>query len=277
MYNSNLDILKLYKNFYIPEYKVLFSSEKRNICCLVIPVINEGNRIHKLLEKITSLELNKLVDVIIVDGGSTDGSLEENYLKSQNVNSLLLKTEKGKLSTQLLCAYAYALENNYKNILTIDGNNKDDPKSISLIVDKLSEGYDFVQASRFIDGGEAVNTPKSRDFAIRYIHAPVLSYFSGFHWTDTTQGFRGYSSRLLSSPEVAIFRKEFSCYELLAYLSYIAPKLNFKCIEIPSKRVYPKGTVPTKISSFKGNLELLKVLFKASFGKYNLDKKDIIK
>lgn len=277
MCNSNLDKLKLYKNFYIPEYKVLFSSEKRNNSCLVIPVINEGNRIHDLLEKIASLELNKLVDVIIVDGGSTDGSLEENYLNSQNVNSLLLKTEKGKLSTQLLCAYAYALENNYKNILTIDGNNKDDPKSISLIVDKLNEGYDFVQASRFIDGGEAVNTPKSRNFAIRYIHAPVLSYFSGFHWTDTTQGFRGYSSRLLSSPEVAIFRKEFSCYELLAYLSYIAPKLNFKCIEIPSKRVYPKGAVPTKISSFKGNLELLKVLFKASFGKYNLDKKDIIK
>lgn len=161
---SNLDNLKLYKNFYIPEYKVLFSSDKSNESCLVIPVINEGNRIHDLLEKITSLELNKLVDVIIVDGGSTDGSLEENYLKSQKVNSLLLKTAKGKLSTQLLCAYAYALEKNYKNILTIDGNNKDDPKSITLIVDKLNEGYDFVQASRFIDGGEAVNTPKSRDF-----------------------------------------------------------------------------------------------------------------
>ena len=249
----------------------LFMNYLQNNSCLVIPVINEGNRIHELLEKIASLELNKLVDVIIVDGGSTDGSLEEKYLKSQNVNSLLLKTEKGKLSSQLLCAYAYALENNYKNILTIDGNNKDDPKSISLIVDKLNEGYDFVQASRFIDGGEAVNTPKSRDFAIRYIHAPVLSCFSGFHWTDTTQGFRAYSAKFLFDSKVAIYREVFSCYELLAYLSYIGPKLGFNCIEMPSKRSYPKGQIPTKISSFKGNMELLKVLFKAALGKYNLE------
>ena len=64
MINSNLDKLKLYKNFYIPKYKVLFSSEKSNNSCLVIPVINEGNRIHELLEKIASLELNKLVEYL---------------------------------------------------------------------------------------------------------------------------------------------------------------------------------------------------------------------
>ena len=56
---------------------------------------------------------------------------------------------------------------------------------------------DFVQASRFITGGISENTPKLREFAIRKIHAPLLKFFSGFPWTDTTQGFRGYSSKLL--------------------------------------------------------------------------------
>ena len=109
--------------------------------------------------------------------------------------------------------------------------------------------------------------------AIRFIHAPILSIASGFHWTDTTQGFRAYSAKFLFSKRVAIFRDIFSCYELLAYLSYIGPKLGFKCIELPGKRSYPKGQVPTKISTVKGNIELLKVLFKTALGRYNLETK----
>ncbi|PWM83463.1 MAG: glycosyl transferase family 2 [Succinivibrio sp.] len=259
-------------NKYIPSYDVLFSNpQKLREYCLVIPVINEGERIHSLLERISELGLQNTVDIIIVDGGTTDGSLEESYLKAQHVHSLLLKTAKGKLSAQLLCAYNYAEKLGYKGIVTIDGNNKDDPATIPNFIKKLEEGYDFIQASRFISGGTAVNTPVSRDLAIRFIHAPVLSIASGFHWTDTTQGFRAYSANFLFNSKVAIYREVFSCYELLAYLSYIGPKLGFKCLEMPSKRSYPKGQVPTKISSFKGNMELLKVLFKAALGKYNLE------
>ena len=131
---------------------------------------------------------------------------------------------------------------------------------IADMLEKLSEGYDFVQASRFIKGGVGENTPASRSLAIRLIHAPLLSLASGFHWTDTTQGFRAYSAKLLSDSRVSI---------LLAYLSYIAPKLGFRCVEVPGMRRYPKGQVPTKISSFKGNMNLMKVLVKACLGCYN--------
>ena len=65
------------------------------------------------------------------------------------VNTLLLK--KGLASySQLRCAYAYALMSGYNSVITIDGNNKDDPKTIPAIVQKLNEGNDFVQVSRFI-------------------------------------------------------------------------------------------------------------------------------
>lgn len=252
---------------YVPSYKVIFDHPKSKEYCLVIPVINEGQRILSLLSKIKKLNLTSMIDIIIVDGGTTDGSLDD--LEQFQVNTLLLKTGKGKLSAQLLCAYAFAIGRKYQGILTIDGNDKDDPSAIPSFIEKLKEGFDFVQASRFIDGGVAVNTPKSRDFAIKFIHAPVLSFASGFHWTDTTQGFRAYSLKLLSDSRVNIFRECFSSYELLAYLNYIAPRLKFKCIERPSKRSYPKGKTPTKISSFKGNFEVIKVLFNTVFGKYN--------
>ncbi|MOA14132.1 hypothetical protein D3C78_1342180 [compost metagenome] len=58
-------------------------------------------------------------------------------------------------------------------------------------------------------------------------------------------------------------------YELLAYLSYRAPKLGYHCIELATVRRYPKGEVPTKISGVKGNFKVLAVLLKACFGFYN--------
>jgi dolichol-phosphate mannosyltransferase len=254
----------------VPAYNVTLWNEKKQDACVVIPVINEGNRIISLLTKMNTLNIHNIADIIIVDGGSTDGSLEIENLLKLNVTGLLLKTGTGKLSAQLRCGYAFVLEKGYKNIITIDGNDKDDPAPIPEFIDALNRGYDFVQASRFVNGGVAVNTPKSRDFAIKYIHAPALSIASGFHWTDTTQGFRAYSSKLLLDERVAPFRDIFMTYELLAYLSYIAPKLGFRCIELPTSRIYPDGEVPTKISSFRGNLDVLKILFKSCLGVYNV-------
>jgi glycosyltransferase involved in cell wall biosynthesis len=216
-----------------------------------------------------ALNIDRIVDIIVIDGGSTDGSLDLDSLRQDHVRGLLVKTGPGKLSAQLRCAYAHALDQGYDGIITIDGNDKDDPEAIPRFVEQLRLGVDFVQASRFVAGGVAENTPKSRDLAIRYVHAPMLSWSSGFRWTDTTQGFRAYSRSMLLDQRVAPFRDLFMNYELLAYLSYRAPKLGYHCIELPTVRRYPRGEVPTKISGLTGNLALLKVLIQACFGAYD--------
>jgi glycosyltransferase involved in cell wall biosynthesis len=253
----------------VPSFETLLWLGRKHANCVIIPVINEGERIVSLLARMAALSIDQLADVIIVDGGSNDGSLAQERLINMGVRGLLLKTSPGKLSAQLRCAYAFALDEGYEGIVTIDGNDKDDPAAIARFIEALEQGVDFVQASRFIAGGVAENTPKSRDFAIRFIHAPMLSLASGFKWTDTTQGFRAYSRRLLLDPRISIFRTVFVTYELLAYLSYRAPKLGFRCIELPTVRRYPVGEVPTKISSVKGNLSVLEVLFRACFGMYD--------
>ena len=237
--------------------------------CVVIPVINEGKRISSLLSRMTALNISRMADIIIVDGGSTDGSLGLKSLQENAVRGLLVKTGQGKLSAQLRCAYAFALDQGYEGIVTIDGNDKDDPAAIPHFIEALYQGVDFVQASRFITGGMAENTPKSRHFAIRFIHAPILSFFSGFKWTDTTQGFRAYSRKMLLDPKIAPFRDVFMTYELLAYMSYRAPKLGYRCLELPTVRKYPKGEVPTKISSVQGNFSVLRILLNTCFDKYN--------
>lgn len=251
----------------IPSYEVTHWTQRTQRSCVVIPVINEGPRIASLLGRMKNLRIPEVADVIIMDGGSSDDSLSSTLIESTSVRAVLTKTGPGKLSAQLRCAYSFALLHGYEDILTIDGNDKDDPSDIPAFIDALNSGVDFVQGSRFVNGGVAVNTPRSRHLAIRLVHAPVLSIFSGFHWTDTTQGFRAYSARLLRDPQVAPFRDVFANYELLAYLSYRAPRLGYTCKELPTTRSYPDGTVPTKINGFKGNLELLSTLVRAVTGR----------
>lgn len=254
----------------VPKFDTPLWLGKTRPWCVVIPVINEGSRISQLIYQMSDLKIMELADVVIVDGGSTDGSLDYAALQAQGVRGLLVKRGPGKLSAQLRCAYAFTLNQGYEGIVTIDGNNKDHPEAIPRFISALKSGIDFVQASRYLRGGIGENTPKIREFAIRWIHAPLLSLFSGFNWTDTTQGFRAYSRQLLLDPAIAPFRNVFSTYELLAYLSYRAPKLGYRCIELPTARRYPAtGKVPTKISSVRGNLSVFLILIQACLGVYN--------
>lgn len=253
----------------VPSMTIALWQGRQHRWCVVIPVVNEGPRIRSLLTKMAAVNIARVADILIIDGGSNDGSLEHGVLRQLQVRGLLVKTGPGKLSAQLRCAYSFALEQGYEGIVTIDGNDKDDPAAIQAFIDALQSGLDFVQASRFIDGGIAENTPLTRDLAIRLLHAPFLSIASGFRWTDTTQGFRAYSRRMLLDPRIAPFRDVFQTYELLAYLSARVPRLGYRCVELPTVRRYPKGKVPTKISVFSGNLSVLIILLKACFGTYS--------
>jgi len=190
----------------VPAFDTRFWLGRNHQWCVAIPVINEGPRIGSLLAKMATLRIDQIADIIIVDGGSTDGSLPVQQLKDLGVLGLLVMTGPGKLSAQLRCVYSFALDHGFDGIVTIDGNDKDDPEAIIRFIDALSGGVDFAQASRFVPGGVGENTPRARDLAIRWIHAPMLSLFSGFHWTDTTQGFRAYSRRMLLDYRIAPFR-----------------------------------------------------------------------
>lgn len=254
----------------VPQYLWQDYFEKRSRYCLLIPVINEDGRLAAELARAMKAGVDVLCDIAICDGGSTDGSTDEDKLRQVGVRSLLVKQGPGKQGAQLRCGIHWALEEGYDGVLTIDGNNKDSIENMHRLTQKLEEGYDYVQGSRFVKGGLAVNTPAVRLLAVRGIHAPVTSLAAGHRFTDTTNAYRAYSRRYLQHPCVQPLREVFAGYELLAYLSIRATQLGLRACEVPVARVYPKtGAVPTKIKGVQGNLELLKVLGKAALGRYN--------
>ena len=233
----------------VPDYTVEALAEKTGGYCLLIPIINEGGRILKELDRAKAAGVDRLADIILCDGGSTDGSMALPGLASRGVNCLLTKTGPGRQGAQLRMGLHFALERGYEGILTIDGNNKDSIESVPLFIEKLKAGYDLVQGSRFIRGGRAENTPPARWLAVRLIHAPLISLAAGHWFTDTTNAYRAYSR---------------------AYLSIRATRLGLSACEVPVTRAYPKHEpAPTKIKGFRGNSDLLKILFAALAGRYD--------
>lgn len=251
----------------LPSFDALEITAKAARYALVVPVINEGERIRGQLLRTAAEGLP--VDVVMADGGSTDGSLEPEFLRSCGVRALLTKTGPGKLSAQLRMAYAWCLQQGYDGIVTIDGNGKDGLGAVREILSKLEAGYDYVQGSRYMPGGLAENTPLERTIANRGIHAPVLS-LSGRHWfTDTTNGFRGYSRAYLLDPRVQPFRSIFMRYELLFYLTVRAGQIGRAVCQVPVQRSYPKdAATPTKIAGWRGKAEILRQTFAAALGFY---------
>lgn len=258
------------KQIGVPKFESTEYAGKTKDYVVLIPIINEGDRIHKELKRAQDNNVSSFADIVICDGGSSDGCTAEEILKSLDVNTLLVKQDNGKQGAQLRMGIWWALERDYKGIITIDGNNKDSIEDVPKFIEKLEQGYDFVQGSRFIKGGHAVNTPFVRAIAVRWIHAPVISLTAHQHFTDTTSAYRAYSRRYLEDERVQPLRDIFKTYELLAFLSVRATQIGMKACEVPVTRVYPKkGKTPTKISFFKGNSELMKILFKNAFGAYN--------
>ena len=257
----------------VPNFEAHEYSKKRRKYCLCIPIINEGERIKNELKKAKKAKVHNYVDIIICDADSTDGSTEDSLLKSLGVNTLLVKKDVGKQGAQLRMGIYFALQRGYDGVITIDGNNKDSIEDVPKFVEKLEEGYDFVQGSRFIKGGKAINTPFVRLVSVKLLHAPIISLTAKKRYTDTTNAYRAYSRKYLEHEDVQPLRDIFQTYELLAYLSVKADQLKLKTCEIPVTREYPKkGKTPTKISGVKGNYNLLKILFKNLFGKYNVKK-----
>ena len=73
------------------------------------------------------------IDIVVADGGSTDGSLALDTLDDFRLRALLVKRGPGKLSAQMRMAIDFALGEGYEGLVVIDGNGKDDSRADSAL------------------------------------------------------------------------------------------------------------------------------------------------
>jgi len=113
---------------------------------LVIPVMNEQENIKPLIDKIEKSLVNLSYEIIFVDDGSSDNTVENIKRFSKNNTKLIVFNRNFGQSTAMQAGIDEA---NGELIATIDGDLQNDPSDIPLMIEKLEkEGWDLVAGVR---------------------------------------------------------------------------------------------------------------------------------
>lgn len=233
-------------------------------------VYNEGPKLVSQLSRFPPPEKRDF-DIVIGDDGSSDESVSSDLIARFGLRGIIRLERNEGLSTNIKAGLDWELKQNYKGVVMMNGNDRDDPEAISRFIRKLEEGFDYVQGSRFLPGGRHHHTPSYRYWAIRFIHAPLFSLASLKWMTDTTNGYRAFSNSFLKSLGNLVFQERFRKYEIEQYLAWKAIRMGKKACEIPVSRCYPenvRGSSFTKISPGVGWYQMLKPLLCLLFRLY---------
>ena len=100
----------------VPSFVCTEYAPKKKNYVVLIPIINEGKRIRKELERAKRSRIPEYADIVICDGGSSDGSTEDGLLKSLQVNTLLVNWAVEN-KAQLRMGIWWALKRGYQGII----------------------------------------------------------------------------------------------------------------------------------------------------------------
>jgi dolichol-phosphate mannosyltransferase len=229
--------------------------DKNSKTLVIIPVYNEENRIKTVLERFREVEVGK---VLVVDDGSTDSTPD--VLKSFDV-TVIHHQEKQGVGSCIRDGIDLARRDSFPLVVVMAGNGKDDPREIPrLLKPILEENYDYIQGSRYLEGGTAGNLPFARRIGIKAFTF-LWSMLLRRKLTDVTNGFRAYKVSLFDDPKINIWQTWLSTYELEYYIHFWILKLKYRFIEVPVSKIYPSKKKYSKIRPFLDWWPIVKPLF----------------
>lgn len=166
---------------------------------VVIPVRDEEAAIRPLFESLAAAlkRSSRASRVIVVDGVSTDGTVEEVRRWGEAMDLEVVRLESnlglgGALDAGLQIAVRQA-----RVVVTMDGDNSHNPDTIGSMLSELDRGCDVVIASRFQPGGEEIGVAGYRKVLSHGASATLRTLFPYGPVRDYSSGFRAYRSAAL--------------------------------------------------------------------------------
>ena len=210
---------------------------------LLIPVLNEIDGMKEIMPRIKKEWVDQIV---IIDGNSTDGTLE--YAKENGYFVYVQK--KGGIRQACLEALPY-IEGDVVITFSPDGNSI--PELIPSLIDKMKENYDMVIASRYLDDAKSYDDDPITAFG-NWFFTKTVNFLFKASYTDALVIFRAYKTQLIYDLELdrdegpKLSEKIFRCKECdfgwEPLLSVRAAKRKLKIGEIP-------GDEPARIGGEK--------------------------
>ncbi len=218
---------------------------------VVVPLMNEEDNIKYLIEEVDKALKNFNYELILVDDGSTDNTVEE-IKKHMNDKTKLVILNRNYGQTSAMAAGIEVASGDI--IVTIDGDLQNDPSDIPMMIEKLNEGYDVVAGIRAKRKDEPFRKFLSK------IANKIIRKVTGVHITD-------YGCTLkVFKKDVA---KNLQLYgELHRFIPILASMYGAKITEVPVKhheRKFGKSKYGFN-RTFKVISDLMYLVFMQRFG-----------
>jgi dolichol-phosphate mannosyltransferase len=196
---------------------------------VVIPTYNEADNIPRLVP--TVLSQSPILDVLIVDDGSPDGTadLVRQLQAGSNRIHLLVRPGKMGLGTAYVEGFRFALQKGYEYVFEMDADLSHDPAEITNFL-REAERTDLVIGSRYTNGVRVLNWPIKR-LLLSYFANVYTRFMIGLPLHDATGGYKCYRRKVLE--KIDLSRIHSNGYAFQIEMSFKAWKKGFRLAEIP--------------------------------------------
>ena len=194
---------------------------------VIIPTHNESENIEILISRI--LKYLSSLKILIVDGGSTDSTVEKVKKLMQREKRLFLleENEKRGLGRAYISGFKWGLENGYSRLVEMDADLSHRVRDLSRLLEVDS---DLVIGSRWIEGGGIDNWSRPRELLSRFANKYV-QFMLHLNISDATSGFRTFSSEILRRIDLDSIRSEGYTFQI--EMVRAARKVGAQIIEVP--------------------------------------------
>lgn len=126
---------------------------------VILPTFNEKDNIEEMIKKVSEQRAKISgynLEILVSDSHSQDGTREIVQKNSKNLPFVhLLDVKERGIGRGLVNGYHQAFHVLKADaVIQMDADLQHDPDDIPKFIDALNKGYDFIQGSRFIKGGE---------------------------------------------------------------------------------------------------------------------------
>lgn len=215
---------------------------------LVIPTLNELQGAIVIMPQIKKEWIDQ---ILIVDGGSTDGTIE--YFQTHGYE-LFIQINKGygeAIKEALLQAKGDIIIE-----FTPDGNSL--PEAIPQLIQKIHEGYDLVVASRYKDNAKSFDDDWLTAFG-NWMFTRIVNVLFRCHITDALVAYRAYRKETALQLDLDEFGLAWPCQNSLRFIWR-----GFNVTEIPVNEPARIGGT-RKMKPFKTGMEIIKLILKEFF------------
>jgi len=214
---------------------------------VIVPAFNEVESLKELLPRLRKVLVGVAHEVIVVDDGSTDGTVQfvrEEIKTDPALRVLVLRRNLGK-SMALAVGFESA---RHPIVVTLDADLQDRPEDIPALIEKLNDGYDLVSGQR--DQRHDGFLRKS----VSWLFNRVVSRLTGLKFKDLNCGLKAYRSEVVKTvPVYGQFHR---------YIPLLAHMAGFKVTESAVTNEARKyGESKYKTFRYGGIWDLFSILF----------------